>query len=749
MATTVINTIVSTKELHFEPGGVPVSFEVTVVNGSDRFASFQVELIAAGAAVNRNGDWYNISPTASSKKPPGAATRFHVSILDTPVPGFVGMMNIRVRVFSMELPDEAREILRLVVERGTGATLLQLELPVKQFQINPGSRLEVPVRVYNPGQLLSNALLTEKAIDPRWLPLSGERRLQVPPGKSVETTFTYQPPFGAIAPSQAYLFIIEATHNNGPASEVSGTLELMPMGFLDLNATPKKLTIPHKRAWKFWQSPPVIYSLEATNASNLNQEATVELAGDNPPECDLTLIPEASAIAPEETVEFLLTARKKRPWFGRNRKLLLELTGIWSDRRVDTRNERQTLELVVKPVLPLALQLLGGLFLLYLLWWLSWLNPRNPFFGHHQPVNTVKFNGVGERLMSGSNDQTLIEWNIQGFFNPIVNPELRKFPNKRNQFWPWLTRSFQKQGDWSIAPTGEKAVRVVEFRPVNNNWVATGLENGEINLWNLTDNRSDPFQSFVYQKDNRVFALEFTQDSRSLFSGHGSGAVLQWDLRDVERSGATSEAIAPNLIKQFNFAVYALKFVGNDDRTLAVAGQLNQLVLWNWPENTETVVPYREGGKDAYINSLDTAEFNPNLLVTADTHGYITVWNMQPACLNGGADCQRIEQWDDAHNGQPVRSVALSEDGCYLVSGGDDGRVMLWPLNTDGSRAQPQGEQIIQAKNRNWKSVDIKVVNDHLLIAAGTDDTQEVRVESHPRLPNLGCDLEDGGGARR
>ncbi len=743
MATTVINTIVSTKELHFQPGGVPASFEVTVVNGSDRFASFQVELVAAGAAVNRNGDWYHISPTASSKKPPGAATRFQVSILDTPVPGFVGLMNVRVRVFSMELPDETREILRLVVERGIGATPLQLELPVKQFQINPGSRLEVPVRVYNPGQLLSNVLLSEMAIDPRWLPLTTERRLQVPPGKSVETTFTYQPPFGASAPGQTYSFIIEATHNNGPSSQVSGTLEVMPMGFVDFAATPKQLAIPSKLGWKFWQSPPVTYHLEAKNASNLHQEATVELAEENSPECDLTLVPEMQAIAPEETAEFRLTASKKRPWFGRNRKLVLELTGIWSDRRVDTRNERQTLELIVKPVLPLALQLLGGLFFLYLLWWLSWLNSNNPFFGHNEPVNTLKFNGVGERLISGSNDQTIIEWNIDGFFNSIVNQEMRKFPNKGNRLWQWLTHPFQNRSNCQSPgcsnSLAEKAVRVVQYRPVNNNWVATGLENGEIHLWNLAERRPDPFHSFVYDKDDRVFALEFTQDSRSLFSGHGSGSVLQWDLRDLEGADSTLGAKMPT-VKQFNFAVYALKFVGNDDRTLAVAGQLNQLILWNWREKTEKVVPYPEGGKDAYINSLDTAEFNPYLLATADTQGYITVWNMQP-CLSGGAECQRIEQWQDGHNGQPVRSVALSEDGCYLLSGGDDGRVMLWPLNLDGSRAQPQGEQILRAKNKNFNSVDIKQVDDHLLIAAGSDDKQEVRVESHPRLPNLGCDV--------
>jgi WD40 repeat protein len=743
MATTVINTIVSTKELHFQPGGAPAAFDVTVVNGSDRFASFQVELVAAGAVANRPGDWYNISPTVSSKKPPGAATQFHISILDTPVPGFVGLMNIKVRVFSMELPDETREILRLVVERGTGLIALQLELPVKQFQLAPCSRLEVPVRVYNPGQLLSNALLTEIAIDPSWLPLTGERRLQVPPGKSVETTFTYQPPFGSTAPSQPYPFTIEATHNNGPSSQVTGTLEVLPMGFLDLTVTPKRQQIPPKFHWKFWQSHPVTYRFEAKNASNLQQEVTLELAGDHPPECNLTLLPEMSAIAPEKTVEFRLTASKKRPWFGRTRQLLIELTGVWSDRRVDTRNERQTLELRVKPVLPLWLQLIGGLFLLYLLWWISWLNAKNPFVGHNEPVNTVQFNGVGERLMSGSHDQSLIEWNVSGFFNPLVNQEMRRFPNKGNRFWQWLTRPFRTPGPCQTPgctePVVEKAVRVLQYRPVNNNWVATGLENGEIHLWNLIHPRSDPFLSFVDQKEDRVFALEFTQNSRSLFSGHGSGLVLEWNLQNLEQTQVNSPPIAQTR-QQFNFAVYALKFVGNDDRTLAVAGQLNQFILWNVEQNTAARVPYREGGKDDYIHSLDTPEQQPHRVATADTQGYITLWNMQP-CLNGSGECQRIEQWNDGHQGQPVRSIAFSEDGCYLVSGGDDGRVMLWPLNADGSRAQPQGKPLLQIKNKNFNSVDIKAVNNRLLIAAGSDDKQEVRVEKYNRLSDLGCDL--------
>lgn len=79
-----------------------------------------------------------------------------------------------------------------------------------------------------------------------------------------------------------------------------------------------------------------------------------------------------------------------------------------------------------------------------------------------------------------------------------------------------------------------KAVRVVRFKPVDNDLVAAGLENGEIQLWNLTGHRSMKDQ-MSYQRDDRVFALAFTQDSRRLFSGHGSGWVLQWDVNFRQR----------------------------------------------------------------------------------------------------------------------------------------------------------------------------------------------------------------------
>jgi WD-40 repeat-containing protein len=40
-----------------------------------------------------------------------------------------------------------------------------------------------------------------------------------------------------------------------------------------------------------------------------------------------------------------------------------------------------------------------------------------------------------------------------------------------------------------VVAQGQKAMRVVRFRPVNNDMAAIGLENGEIQLWDLLEKK--------------------------------------------------------------------------------------------------------------------------------------------------------------------------------------------------------------------------------------------------------------------
>ena len=712
-----IETSISTKELTFSPGGLPAAFEVTVTNNSEQFATFILEVIAAGADSKNGSNWYQLSPEVSSKQPAGDSTQFLVKIVDTPVPGFVGQMNLTVRIFSIELQDERRQLLRLILQQGTGSTPLKLNLPLTEFQIYPGNQFKVPVQLHNPTQLPTNVVLRCLGLEPEWLIDGIEQHLQMPPGSWTETVFLCQVPGAVQAPSQLHPFKIDAAHSNGPPAEVEASLLVLPSGTVDFTCIPNRHRIPIKRSYWWHSQETVTYQLQFDNQSNLHQLCKVEIPSQPNQEYELT--PDQINLSPGEIGQILLETQVKRPWLGRVKKIWLEVTTTLSDQRLGSTNPAsQILKLEVLPLISTWLAVMGVLLLLWLLWWCSWLNPDSPFLGHRDVVNSVQVNGLARSAISGSNDQTLIEWRIDGFSNPLVNKEIGKIGDAR------------------------KAVRVVRYKPVDNNLVAAGLENGEIQLWDLrgTTKLRD---SFSYQKDDRVFALEFTQDSRSLFSAHGSGLVLQWDMEARSRKELDNRA---GLVrqKQFDFAVYAIHFLGKDDTNLVIGGRYNQLVVWNWLQGSLLQVPYTAGSQDNYIFSLDSPELKPYILATADNQGFITLWDVQKCLLKEG-NCEILDRWSTGHGGKPVRSVALSNDACYLASGGDDGRVMLWPLAGDARRARDslEGKEVTRSYDRQKiATVDLKVVDEHVLIASGSDDTK-VRVNKVKRLPQLGCDTNN------
>ena len=701
MAENLISAKVSTQVLKFKPGGPPATFEVTVINESEQFASFQLEVIAAGANPNPGFLWYSLSPEVSSKKPPGDSTKFYVAIADSPVPGFAGMMNLTVRVFSVELRDEERQVVRLFVQEGAGSKLLQLELPVKKFQASPGQLVEIPVRVRNPNQQTAEVVLNFLGVKPSWLVNGAEQRFKLDPGGQKEVTFSCQPPSAITqAPSEVYPFTVEATHHIGSFAREQGTLEILPTGFVQFSCTPQQQTIPPNGGWfPSRQSDPVTYELLFENASNLSSSASVQLHGKDREKCNLEINPSETDLTPGETSKLLLTASKRRPQLGLPQKLLFNVTGVLSDQRLELQNDTQTLELRVRPIIPFWLQL-AGLLLLLLLLLLLWLWL---FRGHADAVTSVRFNGVADRVISGSDDQTIRSWNVEG-------------------------NSLKSAG---VFARMEKAVRVVRYQPVNNDLVAAGLENGEIKLWEVLGNRKQPLESFVNQKDDRVLALEFTKNSRYLFSGHGSGAVLQWNI-EQDLSANSPQRDKPVNTLPLDFAVYALAMVGDGDKNLAIAGRYNKLMLWNFTSNNSRPrsIPYREsGGQDDYIQSLAVAANKPTLMATADTQGYITLWDMRQ-CLVENVPCKVLDQWSTGHGSKPVRSVSLSKDGCYLASAGDDKREMLWSLTSKGDRDQKfLNGTLIRRVPRKVNDVAVISRETDILVVSGSDDHQ-VRLRS-------------------
>ncbi|MBX9258846.1 hypothetical protein H1Q63_33820 [Desmonostoc muscorum CCALA 125] len=736
MEKSVINATLSTENLTFRPGDTPASFEVTVNNDSDRFVNFQIEITAAGETRNPGYRWYKLQPEVAAAKPPGSSTIFQVIIFNTPIVGFVGTVNLMVKIFSPQLAQQCRLVLRLKIERDNRPTHLTLELPVREFQVYPRNSIDIPVRVRNLSQQPTNVVLRFTGVDPSWLTNSAERRLAVDPGGIAEATFQCQPPSVVQAPSQNYPFAIEAVSNNGYPTSTQGNIEVLPVGFVEFTTTQKQLKIPSKSAWlPDWKSDTASFELLFKNASNLNQELDVQVQGRDERKCSFKKFPEAANLNLGETTKVILDVKTKRPWVGIGKTLLLEAKSELSDQRLgSTDPATQMLEVRVLPIIPLWLQLAAIALLAALIAWI--VQPRGVM--HTRSVNSVRFSGIGLSVVSGSDDCTLRLWSIDG---DRLDPDDRVTSPER------LACDKAQQPKGLMAITND-AVQVLRFMPLQNDRAAVGLDNGVIELRDVPSGaKISELQDLKdpKAKGDRVFDLAFTPNSLNLFSGYGSGKVRLWS-RPASNTNFLPEPQAIDVqstLKLSGFQVRALT-LSPDATTLVIAGNFKRFILWQWNQ-TQTNKQFpalsvqnlekldERVGREDYIWAL---AFVPNstekILATSDSAGYITIWNLNrcqilknpnPQVQVNELNCSAVDRWSASKTS--VRSLAFSEDGNLLVSGGDDGRVVVWYLTPehqlDKTKAA-EGKTIYQSSKK-INSIDLKT-NQGTMIVSGSEDFQ-------------------------
>ena len=722
-------------------------FDVTVINESKEFASFQLELSAVGTDPDSNVKWYSFDPEVCVKKPPGASTKFHVVITKPPIQVYDTTIELTLKVFSVEFSHiYTSQKLLLTIQKARKP--LKLYLPVKDLKVYPGDEIEIPVILYNLSQKSTTVRLSISDLDRDWFDSDKEQKFQIDAGDSYKTSFWCQPPKSPQTLCQKYDFRVEAKSEtaSNPARE-QGTLEVLPQGTVEVNCTPKIQQIPKFKASNTGKNSKfAIYELQLDNRSNLTQNVNIQVAENQKKQCNLE-VPEELQISAGDTKHTHLLAKKQRPWLGLKRRFLFEIFPILTNPDLAARSTQisanpssQTLELHVLPIIPFWLQLLSGLLILLILWLLRYYNP--PIY-HQRPVNSVRLIGIAGTVISGSNDQTIRRWQVDS--SPLQDSSKLKYQGIINQ---------KKETN--------KGVRVIQQRPKPDNIIAAGLETGEIQLWDALSGKLEQTLSKKKHKTDRVLDLDFTSDSYYLFSAHGSGYIRRWN---VEKKTVIREAY-------LKLAIYSLAIAQSNslpNNLVAVAGQKNKFYFWDWQysniyemryewRDTEKTLGYKPimGGSGQYIESLSTAD-RKNLLASADNEGYITLWNMNRIrqCIRTKQidlketldldlkddglgnkfiplECSGaiLDQWRNVREGKPfpVRSAVLSQNGCYLASAGDDGRVMLWPLENNKRSPQYQnGKVIAKFDDIRLNTIDMKAIDNYLLIATG-DDFNRVRL---------------------
>ena len=291
---------------------------------------------------------------------------------------------------------------------------------------------------------------------------------------------------------------------------------------------------------------------------------------------------------------------------------------------------------------------------------------------HSGWVTGVVFSSDGQRLASGSWDETVKLWNVP------TGEELSTVGNKMKEV---QALAFSRDGHWMAAENSRYAVtlwdavtgREVRTLPGNKapgvlgrSWVysiafspdgrllASGIDDKTVRLWDIGSGRTIRDLTALRR---RVIYAAFSPDGRWLVSGDDDNNILIWDV-------ATGEKILR--LTGHKKLIYAAAF-SPDGHRLASASADKTIRLWDPVTGREL---HTLTGHKGLVTSLS---FSPDgrWLASGSWDKTIRIWNVETG--------NQVQTLSGGNNS--IYTVTFDSTGQRLASGDEDGIIRLWRLN--------------------------------------------------------------------
>ena len=248
----------------------------------------------------------------------------------------------------------------------------------------------------------------------------------------------------------------------------------------------------------------------------------------------------------------------------------------------------------------------------------------------------------------------------------------------------------------------------ISFSPDGRTLANVSIDHN-VHLWNTTTGR---LKGTLKGHKNKVNCVSFSPDGKTLVSGSQDGTLRLWDAVTGKHKQTISNRVKSTFGKSSHVSITTFS---SDSATLASGNQDGSIYLW------DVATAKRKGTFRGHADAISSITFSPDGLTFASTSvdGSIRLWDVatrqQKQAIAGykktdwcvffypnglvlasraakqlaGIGQENVQLWDlvtGEHkkelNGhiRNVLSISFSADGKTLVSGSQDGTVLVWDI---------------------------------------------------------------------
>ncbi|MGE0238555.1 MAG: caspase family protein [Parvibaculaceae bacterium] len=254
------------------------------------------------------------------------------------------------------------------------------------------------------------------------------------------------------------------------------------------------------------------------------------------------------------------------------------------------------------------------------------------FAGHPGEVASLAFSPDGRHVLSGGVNSAILLWDA------VSTTRMLDFGARSSR------------------------VRTVAFSP-DNAFVLTASTDRTLKLW---DARSGRLAQVLAGHTDAVLSAAFSPDGRLVISGSKDGSLQLWDTA----SGRQLDTFTghPSGVSSVAFS--------SDGHTIMSGGDDGTIFLWDLTFADRRTL-------ETFPGTIRSLAFSPDGRLAVSASSHVRVWDVASGTL--------LKAFDYHLDG--VASVAFSPDGQRILSGGEDGKIILLDLASDTIAAYFAGQK--------------------------------------------------------